>query len=73
MALNRLENSWQFTDDQIVPVYLDLIAYRSISNELADRLHVMHQSPQVLLVKDGHCTYHASHNQIDTRSIKSNL
>jgi bacillithiol system protein YtxJ len=73
MAMNRLESEWDLTKEEIIPVYLDLIAYRSISNEIADRFGVTHQSPQVLLIKDGICTYDTSHNQISVRDLKQNL
>lgn len=43
------------------PFYiLDLLSYRHISDEIAEKFHVTHESPQLLLVKDGKCTYHES-------------
>lgn len=44
--------------------YLDLIRYRDISNAIAEQFHVFHESPQVLLIKDGECIYDESHNGI---------
>ena len=44
--------------------YLDLIRYRSVSNEIAHQFQVPHQSPQVLVVKNGEVVYHASHLSI---------
>lgn len=73
MALNRLEMDWDMDPEQVVPVYLDLIAYRAISDKIAADLNVRHQSPQVLLVKNGQCIYNASHNEIDVEGIKENL
>jgi bacillithiol system protein YtxJ len=73
MALSRLENHWDIDVENAMPVYLDLIRYRDLSNRLAEELHVTHQSPQVLLVKDGGCVFHASHNQIDVNGIKQQL
>ena len=73
MALNRLESNWDVESEQAIPVYLDLIRYRSISNKIADDLNVVHQSPQIIIVKDGKATYTSSHNEIDVRSIKQNL
>src|SRR5690606_1054257 len=32
--------------------FLDILNHRDISNEIASRLDVIHQSPQVLLIKD---------------------
>ncbi len=70
MALNRLEREWE--DIGVIPYYLDLIAYRAISNEIADRFNVFHESPQVLIIKNGDCIYNASHNAIDFQSIREN-
>lgn len=49
--------------------YLDLIAYRNISNKIAERYGVAHESPQVLLIKEGKCVYHESHNAIYMEEI----
>lgn len=37
---------------------LDLLAHRDLSNAVAGRFGVPHQSPQILLIKDGRCIYH---------------
>lgn len=73
MALNRLENEWDLEEEACVPVYLDLITYRPISNKMADDLQITHQSPQILVVKDGKCVYNSSHSQINVRDIKDAL
>jgi bacillithiol system protein YtxJ len=44
--------------------YLDLIAHREVSNAIAERLHVAHESPQTLLVYKGECVLDQSHNGI---------
>ena len=72
MALSRFESDW--SDDkagEITPYFLDLIANRQISNEVASRFGVTHQSPQVLVIKDGLSVYDASHNSIDFTDILS--
>jgi len=73
MALNRLENDWDIEADVCVPVYIDLITYRDISNKIANDLQITHQSPQVLVVKEGKCVYTSSHSQINVRDIKAAL
>lgn len=50
---------------------LDLIRYRSISNQIAEDFRVTHQSPQVLLIIDGKCMYDESHGSIDMQEIES--
>lgn len=44
--------------------YLDLIAYREISNEIASRYNVIHESPQILVIQNGKCIYNASHSEV---------
>mgnify|MGYP001158769216 CR=1 FL=1 len=67
MALNRFEREWNNTT--VNPYFLDLLNYREVSNQIATLFEVEHQSPQVLLIKDGVCVYHASHNAIDAQVI----
>ncbi|MEX1002225.1 MAG: bacillithiol system redox-active protein YtxJ [Crocinitomicaceae bacterium] len=73
MAKNRLEKEWDLKSEEVTPVYLDLIRYRDISNALADELNVIHQSPQILLVRDEKLIHQASHNQITVGDIKEKL
>ncbi|MBO3117386.1 bacillithiol system redox-active protein YtxJ [Winogradskyella sp. DF17] len=44
--------------------YLDLLSYRDISNEIGYRFQVLHQSPQLLVIKNGIAVKHASHGGI---------
>lgn len=44
--------------------YLDLIAYRNLSNTIATRYGVEHESPQILVIKDGKCVFDASHSDV---------
>jgi len=65
MALNRLESKWQPGDEATIkPYYLDLLNYRPISAAIAQRYGVEHESPQVLVIQNGKCTFSASHNSI---------
>ena len=49
--------------------YLDLIAHRSLSNLIAQKFNVHHESPQVLLIKNGECIFDESHNSIYFQDI----
>ena len=44
--------------------YLDLHAHRDVSNIVASKFQVFHQSPQLLIIKDGEVVFHASHGAI---------
>lgn len=44
--------------------YLDLLQFRSISNTIAERYSVTHESPQIILIKNGKCVFNASHGEV---------
>jgi bacillithiol system protein YtxJ len=72
MALKQFENEFNMGDT--VDVYfLDLLEHRDISNEIASRFGVYHQSPQLLLIKEGKCVYDVSHSDIDAGELKGKL
>ena len=59
MALDRFERD--NAPENVDFHYLDLLNYRSISNAIAEFFQVHHESPQVILVKQGECIYDESH------------
>lgn len=67
MALNRLELN---TAPQGVDFYLlDLLQHRDISAAIAEKFKVHHESPQVLVIINGECTYDESHMGISMDEI----
>jgi len=70
MAKRRLEGKW---DLNLEPYYLDLLSYRSISNEIASRFGVQHESPQVIMIIDGQARYDESHLDISADTLKQHL
>ena len=62
MAKNRLDKN--DNPEGIDFYYLDLIKHRSLSNKIAEDFKVQHQSPQILIIRDGKCTYTESHSAI---------
>lgn len=73
MAKNSLDRDWDIDKEELSLFYLDLLQYRPISNEIAERYGITHESPQVLLIKNGKCIYHTSHSNISVREIKRNI
>ena len=69
-ALKNFENEYDFAEEDLQPYFLDLLEFRNISNEIANRFDVMHQSPQILLIKEGKCVYHESHDGIEVGRLK---
>ena len=72
MALKQFENEYDAAD-ATENYFLDLIAYRDVSNAIASRFNVFHQSPQLLLIKDGIAVYNASHSDIDAKTVAEKL
>ena len=64
MVKRQFEKSLDENTRQMKLYYLDLISYREISNEIASRFNIRHQSPQLLLLKNGKVIDHASHHSI---------
>lgn len=67
VALSRLQKGQQSGDVDFY--FLDLIAYRSVSNKVAEVFNVQHESPQVLVIKNGSCIYDESHMGISMDEI----
>lgn len=72
MALKQFETGFDL-HDKITPYFLDLIEYRTISNAVASKFGVQHQSPQVLLISNGISVYDASHSDIDVETVATKL
>lgn len=72
MALKQFENEFN-SSDKVTLYFLDLISHRDVSNEIASRFGVAHQSPQLILIKDGKAVYNVSHNEIDAEALATKL
>ncbi|HYE55638.1 MAG TPA: bacillithiol system redox-active protein YtxJ [Chitinophagaceae bacterium] len=68
MAKNRLEKANPVEAADFY--YLDLINYRSISHKVAEEFNVYHESPQVLVIRNGECVYDESHLGISMDDIR---
>ena len=69
MVLKQFENEFDL-QDKVVPYFLDLLEHRDISNEIATRFEVQHQSPQLIVIKDRKAVYNASHESIDAVKLE---
>lgn len=64
MAKKRVDMDLDDLPTTVKPYFLDLIAHRDISNQIATLFQVHHESPQLLLIKDGECILDQSHGDI---------
>jgi bacillithiol system protein YtxJ len=67
MAKSRLDRATP--PDNMDCYYLDLIRFRQLSFKIAEDFAVFHESPQVLLIKNGECVYDESHSGIQMSEI----
>lgn len=67
----NLEEDWDFSTGDVKFYYLDLLAYRSISNEIANRFGVVHQSPQVVVLRNGEAVDNWSHYGISANKLRT--
>jgi bacillithiol system protein YtxJ len=64
MVIKQFEKLFTEENQHLKVYYLDLLNYRDISNEIAVKFQVMHQSPQLIVFRNGSVVHHASHNDI---------
>ena len=64
IVLKEFENNFELSSNQIEMYYLDLIAYRNISDEIERKYGIRHESPQLLIIKNNKVVTHASHSRI---------
>ncbi len=72
-AKSRLERDWQGNEPNFPVFYLDLIAHRDVSNAIAMDTSVEHQSPQIIILKEGKSIYDSSHNMINAQRAKASV
>lgn len=73
MAKHQLEVDWDIATEEAFFYYLDLWTYRNISNAVAEEFKVVHQSPQIIILKDGEVVFTTSHHAIHLAGLKNAL
>ena len=64
MMLRRFEANWVASREKADFYLLDLIAFREVSDAVSRKMSLMHQSPQLLLIREGVLERAASHSDI---------
>jgi bacillithiol system protein YtxJ len=73
MAKKRFEFDWAAIPEGTPVYFLDLISYRDVSNKIAEQFQVHHESPQMLLIKNGECIYETSHGEISAEDLAEQI
>ena len=73
-ALDLIEENWKTDDELMIKPYLvDVIKNRPLSMQIAEDYNIKHQSPQVLLIKNGECIYSKTHWNISYEELKETV
>lgn len=75
ISANALAELEQFShtedaEDVLIRV-VHVIEDRPVSNEIADRYQIKHESPQAFWIKDEQVLWHASHRAITSEALKA--
>ncbi|MDG1730771.1 MAG: bacillithiol system redox-active protein YtxJ [Algibacter sp.] len=65
MVMRQFVDAYDLTKNDLDLYYLDLLNYRDVSNEVGYKFQVIHQSPQLLVIKNGVAVAHDSHGAIN--------
>ena len=71
MVKKRFELDWNKLPSDFPLYFLDLIKHRDLSNQVAKDFNVHHESPQLLLIKDGECISDVSHGEVSVDEVLS--
>ena len=69
MVIKKFESLFSEEHQNLKVYYLDLLNYRNVSNEVANYFQITHQSPQLLVIKNGVSFYDASHNEVTSVNL----
>ena len=65
MVMNQFVEAYDLTENDLDLYYLDLLNYREVSNETGYKFQVLHESPQLIVIRNGAVVTHASHGAIN--------
>lgn len=65
MVMNQFVEAYDLTENDLDLYYLDLLNYREVSNETGYKFQVLHESPQLIVIRNGAVVAHASHGAIN--------
>jgi bacillithiol system protein YtxJ len=70
MALKQFDAEFNYPEEKIEWYLLDLLNHRDLSNEIASRYNVVHQSPQIVVIRNGKAVFNESHDSISAEDLK---
>lgn len=71
MVMNQFVEDFNFDNGEVDLYYIDVINHRDVSNAVANIFDLVHESPQLLVVKNGLVVAHESHGSINSMDLKA--
>ncbi|MDT0676002.1 bacillithiol system redox-active protein YtxJ [Autumnicola musiva] len=71
MVLKQFEGDYKDDYDNVKLYFFDLLKHRDVSNEIASRFNVQHESPQLIILQNGNVVHHSSHQSIQVDNLNS--
>ena len=65
MVINQFVDNYNLSEKDLDLYFLDLLSYRDVSSEVGYKFQVLHQSPQLIVIKNGVVLAHDSHGAIN--------
>lgn len=69
MVMSQFVASYDFNEKEFDLYLLDLLQFRNVSLEIATKFQVIHESPQLLIIKNETVVAHASHGAINDMDL----
>ena len=66
----RIESDWNFSEKEIIPYLVDVSTHKKLAQEIADVFQNPHESPQIMLIRAGICTYDAEGFDITVEELR---
>lgn len=66
---DSLHSNWRLNSEKLGFYLIDLLNFRQLSNHVAERFGIAHQSPQLILLHEGKPIYNASHQAISVDEL----
>jgi bacillithiol system protein YtxJ len=70
MVMNQFVEAYEFTEKDLDLYYLDLLNNRDVSNETGYKFQVIHESPQLIIIKNGIVVSQSSHGAINEINLE---
>ncbi|SHJ52704.1 bacillithiol system protein YtxJ [Arenibacter nanhaiticus] len=70
MVMKRFKEAYDMPENSVDLYYLDLLRFREVSNEVGYKFQIIHESPQLLIIKNEVVVAHESHGAISQLSLQ---